>query len=57
MKGICVPHVSWLKDAPAQGWACISVHKTPKTPGNCIVTRIILFYFQPLENTDLVYQL
>lgn len=57
LKGICVPHLSWLKDVPAQGRACISVHKTPQTLGNCIVSRIILLYFQPLENTDLVYQL
>lgn len=55
MKGIGVPHLSWPKDAPVQGWACISMHKTHKTPGNCIVSRIILFCFQPLENSDLVY--
>lgn len=56
MKGICVPHLSWLKDTPAQGSACISMHKTPQDPGNCIMSRKILFYFQRLENTDLVYQ-
>ena len=56
MKGICVPHFSWLKDSPAQGSACISMHKTPQAPGNCIMSRKILFYFQRLENTDLVYQ-
>jgi len=57
LKGICVPHISWLKDAPAQGWACISMHITPKSPANCTVSRIILFYIQPLENTDLEDQL
>lgn len=56
MKGIGVPHLSWLKDTPAQGLACISMHKTLQAPGNCIMPRIILFYFQHLENTDLVYQ-
>lgn len=55
MKAIRVPHLSWPKDAPVRGWACISMHKTHKTPGNCIVSRTILFCFQPLENSDLVY--